>query len=124
MARTYWPGVEPIGKRFRFSAAGPWLTIVGVTGDMRRQGLEREIAPQVFRPHRQGAENMLDIIVRTSFEPLAMAAAIQNQVQSVDKTVAKFKINTVEYELGEQTGERRFDTFLAGSCLLYTSRCV
>ncbi len=115
MARTYWPGVEPIGKRFRFSAAGPWLTIVGVTGDMRRQGLEREIAPQVFRPHRQGAENMLDIIVRTSFEPLAMAAAIQNQVQSVDKTVAKFKINTVEYELGEQTGERRFDTFLAGS---------
>jgi putative ABC transport system permease protein len=115
MARAYWPGADPIGKRFRFRDSLPWLTVVGVTGDMRRQGLDHQAAPQVFRPHRQGAEDMMDIIVRTDAEPAAMASVIQQQIQAVDKTVAKFKIATVAHELGEETGERRFDTFLLGS---------
>jgi ABC-type antimicrobial peptide transport system permease subunit len=58
---------------------------------------------------------MMDLIVRTSSEPLAMAAAVQREIQAIDKTVAKFRIATVDHELGEQTGERRFDTFLVGS---------
>jgi predicted permease len=77
MARTYWPGADPIGKRFRFRESLPWLTVVGVTGDMRRQGIERQIAPQVFRPHRQGEEDMMDIVVRTNSEPLSVAPVIQ-----------------------------------------------
>jgi predicted permease len=115
MARAYWPGADPIGKRFRFRDSTPWLTVVGVAGDMRRQGIDRQIAPQVFLPHRQGSENMMDIIVRTNSEPLAMASVIQQQIQAIDKTVAKFKIASITDELGEETGERRFDTFLVGS---------
>jgi ABC-type antimicrobial peptide transport system permease subunit len=82
---------------------------------MRRQGIDRQIAPQVFLPHRQGSENMMDIIVRTNSEPLAMASVIQQQIQAIDKTVAKFKIASITDELGEETGERRFDTFVVGS---------
>ncbi len=115
MARTYWPGVDPIGKRFRFRDSTPWLTVVGVAGDMRRQGIDRQVAPQAFLPHRQGSEDMLDIIVRTNSEPAAMARDVQKQIEAIDKTVAKFKIDAVTRELGEETGERRFDTFLAGS---------
>jgi predicted permease len=115
MARAYWPGVDPIGKRFRFRDSTPWLTVVGVTGDMRRQGIDRQVAPQAFLPHRQGSEDMMDIIVRTNSEPAAMAREVQHVVQAVDKTVAKFKIATVTHELGEETGDRRFDTFLVGS---------
>jgi predicted permease len=115
MARAYWPGEDPIGKRFRFRDSTPWLTVVGVTGDMRRQGIDRQIAPQVFRPHRQGSEDMMDILVRTNSEPIAMASMIEKQIQAVDRKVAKFRIATVTHELGEETGERRFDTFLVGS---------
>jgi predicted permease len=115
MARTYWPGEDPIGKRFRFTVSKPWLTVVGVTGDMRRHGIERGVAPQVFRPHRQASEDMMDVIVRTASEPSTMAAAIRSEIESIDKTVAKFRIATVEHELEDQAGERRFDTFLIGS---------
>jgi predicted permease len=115
MVRTYWPNEDPIGKRFRFKPSDPWLTVVGVSGDMRRQGIERPIAPQVFLPHRQGEENMMDVIVRTSGEPQRMALFVRDAVQSLDKTVAKFKISTVDEELGEQTSSRWFDTFLLGS---------
>jgi putative ABC transport system permease protein len=115
MARAYWPGADPIGKRFRYSSSTPWVTVVGVTGDMRRQGIDREIAPQAFRPHRQGEEDMMDVIVRTASDPVPMAAVVRSQIQAMDKSVAKFGVATVTQELGEETGERRFDTFVVGS---------
>ncbi len=116
MARSYWPGENPVGKRFRFPdhRLNGWLTVVGITGDMHRQGLDKQVVPQVFRPHAQDSENMLDIIVRTAADPGAMAAAVQSEIQSMDKSVAKFHVSTVEQQLGEQTAQRRFQTSLVG----------
>src|SRR5260370_35468230 len=57
MARTYWPGEDPIGKRFRFSSSSPWITIVGATGDMRRQALDKPVPPQSCLPHAQPTGN-------------------------------------------------------------------
>ena len=114
MARAYWPNADPLQKRFRFDSATPWLTVVGVTGDMRRQGIERRTAPQVYRPHSQVAENMMEILVRTAVEPMTMAAAIESEIHKLDPGVAKFKVATVEQRLAEQTSERRFDTSLIG----------
>ncbi|HZQ51089.1 MAG TPA: ABC transporter permease [Bryobacteraceae bacterium] len=115
MARAYWPNGDPIGKRFRFKASDPWLTVVGVAGDMRRQGMERPIAPQVFLPHRQGEDNMMDVIVRTTGDPAKAAALVRGAIQALDKSVAKFKVSTVDEELAQETSERRFNTFLVGS---------
>ncbi len=115
MARSYWPNGNPIGKHFRFTPTDPWLTVVGVTGDMRRQGIERAIAPQVFRPHRQGEDNMMDLVVRTTGDPKTVAPLIRSEIQAIDKSVAKFKIEVVEDQLASQISNRRFDTFLLGS---------
>jgi putative ABC transport system permease protein len=116
MARSYWPGEDPLGKRFRFPSrkSSAWITVVGVAGDMHRQGLEKNVVPQVFEPHAQNVDDMLDVIVRTSGEAAAMAPAVQNEIQSMDKSVAKFGVTTVEQQLGEQTAERRFQTSLIG----------
>jgi putative ABC transport system permease protein len=112
MAKAYWPREDPIGKKFRFKSTDKWLTVVGLTGNMRRQGIERAVAPQVFLPRRQGIEDMMDVIVRTSADPMAIAGAIRSRIQAIDKTVARFNIATVDQQLGEQTAERQFDTFL------------
>jgi ABC-type antimicrobial peptide transport system permease subunit len=116
MAKTYWPGEDAIGKRFRFPGgeSSPWTTVVGVTGDMHRQGLERQVVPQVFRPDAQQSEDMLEVIVRTSVDPGAIAATVESEIQSLDKSVAKFRVTTVEQQLGQQTAERRFQTSLIG----------
>ncbi|HEX4165866.1 MAG TPA: ABC transporter permease [Bryobacteraceae bacterium] len=116
MARSYWPGENPIGKRFNFPErkAHPWFTVVGVVGDTHRQGLEKQVAPQVFRPHSQSPDNEMDILVRTASDPLMVAAAVRQEIQSVDTTVAKSRATTVEQQLGEQTAERRFHTSLIG----------
>lgn len=118
MVRAYWPDEDPIGRKFRFRESAPWITVVGVTGDMLRGGIDRPAAPQVFLPHRQGAEDMMDVIVRTAVEPAAMAHAVQREIQDIDKSVARFRIATVTEELADQTSERRFDTFLVSGFAL------
>ncbi len=116
MARTCWPGKNPTGRRFRFSEreASPWITVVGVTGDVHRQGLERQVAPQVFRPHSQDPDNEMDLLVRAASDPLGVAATVRGAIQSIDKTIPKFGVTTVERQLSEQTAERRFHTSLIG----------
>ena len=118
MARAYWPGDDPIGKRFRFRESMPWITVVGVTGDMRRQGLAHGVAPQAFLPERQWTDDMMDVIVRTRTEPGSMANTVRNEIQTMDKSVARFRIATVDRQLADETGERRFDTFLVSSFAL------
>jgi predicted permease len=116
MAKAYWPGEDPIGKRFRFPDhhVNPWLTVVGVTGDMHRQGLEKQVVPQVFRPQAQEPDDMLEVIVRTSADPALMAELVRSEIQSIDKSVAKFPVTTVDAQLDDQTAERRFRTSLIG----------
>ncbi|HLK66363.1 MAG TPA: ABC transporter permease [Bryobacteraceae bacterium] len=112
-ARAYWPGEDPIGKRFRFpGGASAWVTVVGVVGDMHRQGLEKQTVPQIFRPLAQETDDMLEIVVRTSADARAMAPVVRDEIQSMDRSVAKFEVTTAEQQLGEQTGERRFQTSL------------
>ncbi|HEY6385983.1 MAG TPA: ABC transporter permease [Candidatus Acidoferrum sp.] len=114
MARLYWPNEDPIERRFRFPSQqpSPWITVVGVTGDMHRQGLENQVAPQVFRPQAQETDDMLDVIVRTTSDPQFVAASVQSALQSLDKSVARFSVTTVDQQLGEQTAVRRFQTSL------------
>ncbi len=116
MARHFWPNEDPVGKRFSFPEreSPPWITVVGVCGDMHRQGLEHQTGAQVFRPLSQSPDNELDLLVRTASDPLVAAPAIRSEIQSIDKTVAKFGITTVETALTAQTAERRFHTSLIG----------
>ena len=56
MARRFWPGGEPIGKRFRYGVPGEnsdWHTVVGVVGHMLRNGVERRGMSQFYLSHRQ-----------------------------------------------------------------------
>jgi putative ABC transport system permease protein len=88
------------------------VTVVGIAGDMRRQGIEKQALPQVFRPDAQDSQDMLEVIVRTIGDAEPLAATVQKEIRSMDRSVAKFAVTTVEQQLGEQTAERRFQTAL------------
>jgi putative ABC transport system permease protein len=100
MARTYWPGSSALGKRFRFAdrPRDTWITVVGVAGDM----------------HRQGLENMMDVIVRTASDPRIMAPTVRDAIQAMDKTVPRFAISTADQQLSDETAGQRFQTLLIG----------
>jgi predicted permease len=116
MARRLWPGADPTGKRFK--PGGPespalWFTVVGVVGDMRRQGIENEPIPQMFEPLAQNPSRLAVMLVRTSAEdPLKMAGVVQAAIWRVEKSVAVYGVNTLENRLGGFLAARRFQTTL------------
>ncbi len=115
MARRFWPGEEALGKRFKLGPAqssAPWLTVVGVVGDMRRQSLEREPIAQILRPYLQSSERKLILLVRTTGEPTQLAPVVRNEIRAIDKTVLVNGISTYESQLAGRVAQRRFQTWL------------
>jgi putative ABC transport system permease protein len=116
MARRSWAGDDPVGRRFKLGGRdsdGPWLTIVGVVTDMRRQGLEREAIPQMFVPLAQNPPQNVDVLVRTaSDDPLALAGALRAAVRRVERNAPIYGVAPLEQQLGTYLTQRRFQTFL------------
>jgi putative ABC transport system permease protein len=117
MARRSWPGHEPVGRRFTLGpqdADAPWYTVVGVVGDMRRQGLEREALPQMFVPLAQShPPGNVALFIRTSSDnPLAMAGALRASVQRAEKNAPIYGVALLEEQLGTYLTQRRFQTSL------------
>jgi putative ABC transport system permease protein len=116
MARQLWPGGAAAGKRFKRGPAdstSPWLTVVGVVGNIRRQGLENEPIAQMFEPLAQNPSGGGTLVVRTSAnDPLQLAGAIQAAVRSVEKQAPVYGVTTLETQLGAFLAQRRFQTFI------------
>jgi putative ABC transport system permease protein len=112
MSRRYWPGQNPIGRRFK---PGPpeskaqWITVTGVVGNIRRQGYEHEPIPEFFQP---GWQDTMDLVVRTSVDPKTLATAIRNAVREVDSNVPVYDISTPANRMNEMLAPRRFETAL------------
>jgi predicted permease len=117
MARRSWRGHDPVGKRFKLGPRDselPWYTVVGVVGDMRRQGPEREPFPQMFVSLAQSPPpRNMDLFVRASSdEPLAMAGALREAVRRVDKNAPVSEVASLEQQFGIYLAQRRFQTSL------------
>ena len=117
MARRAWPGQDAVGRRFMFGArdsGAPWFMVVGVVGDMRRQGPEREALPQIFVSLAQNPPSRnVGLFVRTSSDdPLAMAGAVRAAVGRVEKNAAISGVAPLEQQLGSYLTQRRFQTSL------------
>jgi putative ABC transport system permease protein len=117
MARRSWPGHDPVGRRFTLGprdSDGPWYTVVGVVGDMRRQGLEREALPQIFVSLAQNPPpRNVDLFIRTSSDdPLAMAGALRAAVRRVERNAPIYGVVPLEQQLGTYLAQRRFQTSL------------
>jgi putative ABC transport system permease protein len=114
MARTYWPNEEALGKRFKVGgpdAQRPWVTIVGVVGDVRQMGLDAPVKPEMYLPYKQVnyqpwfAPGYL--VIRTSVEPTSLTAAVRREVYAVDPEQPVANVQTMAEILGEESQQRR-----------------
>ena len=117
MAGRFWKDRDPVGRGFKFSfqkLTDPWITVVGVVGDMRRDDLTKAPVSQVFLPLSQHPARGMDLVVRTSSDPLKLANDMRGALRSVDRTAPVFNVTTLANELHEQIAQRRFETSLLG----------
>lgn len=113
MARMYWDGEDPVGKRLRFER--PQLrTIVGVVGDVRHQGLDREIRAEMYVPFTQipNTERQPTLVVRTSLGSATVAPALRSALSAIDRDLPLDQIETMEQWVSASVGQPRFQTIL------------
>jgi predicted permease len=103
---------DPIGKRFTFGSVRP--TIVGVVRDSRRQGVDQQIRAESWFPHAQGPSGMMEVVLRTTGDPLALSNAVREAVWSLDRDLPIPSIQTMEQILSERVAQRRLNMLLLG----------
>lgn len=121
MARTYWPGQDPIGKRIQQvgrdgrPGAGPatWITVVGVIGDVRAEGLDRPVPPQMYGSLWQVSGLSVGVVMKT--RPGVNAEdVLRREVKAVDADLPVYAVRAFDDMLAEGNATRRFVMLLVG----------
>lgn len=126
MARLYWPGENPIGKRIAFGRPErdeDWIQIVGIARDVRQSDLITAIKPQMYVSYHQiGFFVPRDLVVKTDVDPLSMAATVRKTIWEIDKDQPVSNIRTMDQIASESIARQRFSMLLfaifAGVALL------
>jgi putative ABC transport system permease protein len=117
MAHRFWPGMDPIGKRIRRpgKATNPWITIVGVAGNIQDEVPGSRFGNTFYIPFHQdpkSANPRVNLLVRTSVPPLSLTAGVRRAVLSVDPDQPISEVTTMESWVSSSLAKRRFSTFM------------
>jgi putative ABC transport system permease protein len=121
MAKKYWGGQDAIGKRFRMGGADrPWITIVGIVGNVRHNGVTTEIKSKFYRAHGQfhrssgnPARNMT-LVVKTAGDPLLMIPAVRREVRALDGNLPIAAIRSMQNVVDTSISTPRLTGWLLG----------
>ncbi|RPJ70012.1 MAG: ABC transporter permease [Acidobacteria bacterium] len=118
VARRFWPGQDPVGKRLKLgplTSKNPWLSIVGVVAETRYRALpENPTAdPDLYFPFVDRAPQA-SIAVRASVDPASLVPSLRAAVRSVDRSIPVFNVSVLSDRVERQSAAPRFTMWLMG----------
>jgi putative ABC transport system permease protein len=121
LAQQYFRGRDPIGKRLKdggperpIGPNNPWMTIVGVVGDVSYSGLAAPPEPTVYYPFRQATTTTQYVVARTTGDPRAVGAAARDIVATLDQDLPIVHLSTMDELMTASVASPRFRTTLVG----------
>lgn len=117
MAKLYWPGEDPIGKRVRLKSVGSegeWFSIVGIAGNVRRFLFDRDFKPTLYLPQTQLADPGLYFVLRTPDDPMKLLAAARARIADVDPALPVYEIKTMDQSIAESLSGLQLMVFMMG----------
>jgi putative ABC transport system permease protein len=112
LARMYWPGQDPIGKRLRIdSPDAPWRVVVGVVGNLLSEGPEYGVRAEIYVPYQQfpwlqGPQNLL-VKVAPEVRAQGLANAIVREIHRVDRGLPVVDVTTLDQLASEDLQQQR-----------------
>jgi putative ABC transport system permease protein len=108
LARRYFAGENPIGRRIDFN----WDTkgtqeVVGIVRDIKQYGLDLPTAPTIYVPHSQRPDSGMTVVVRSSLDPASLVGAMRQQLLALDKEQPLAQVRTMQQVVAESTAQRR-----------------
>lgn len=125
LARKFWPGQDPVGRRMYrpenpddLLKPGPntqWITVVGVVGETKLDGLVNDDTRfgTYYFPATQDAFRTMTLAVRTTGDPLAVTNSIRQALAAIDPELPLYSVRTMEDRIGESLTDRRTPMLLA-----------
>jgi putative ABC transport system permease protein len=116
MARKFWPGESPVGRRVK-SLPGkdsPLATVVGVVGDVRQAGLEQPPGTEIYFSVAQpaltnGAFRSMSVVLRSSApDPMALLPSVRAAIGELDGALPLAHVRTMEELMGASLVRTRF----------------
>ena len=107
-ARRFWPNADPVGSRVRISPRLPWMTVVGVAGDVLTRGLDDTAQPILYQPLEQASSLALAFLVRTHGNAAGLGEAITREVRAVDQNLPVYAVRSMDELLARNVADRRF----------------
>ncbi|MEW5918008.1 MAG: FtsX-like permease family protein, partial [Gemmatimonadota bacterium] len=109
LARRLFPGEDALGRRFRAGNAtrGEWVRVIGVVAGVRHQAVELEPDPEMYFPLGQVAMSFLNIVVRTTVDPLSIAEAARQKVRGLDPAVPIAGMRALTAVVSESSARQR-----------------
>jgi hypothetical protein len=118
VVKRFWPGQDPIGKRIKFGGAAstaPWLSIVGVTGEVKYRGLPENPTPDpdVYLPFAD-RNPQIALALRATVPPASLVAPLRAVIRGVDPSIPIYQVAPMDDLLQGQTSQSRFTMWLMG----------
>jgi len=123
LAQRYWPNQDPVGKRIKQGppeSTDPWITIVGVVGDVKQRSLDTPTAPHTYRPFAQydPPAKALNLAVRATGDATSVGSEVRMAVWGLDRELAVAQVRTMDQVIHESTASRRFTLLLLAAFAL------
>jgi len=117
MARQFWPGTSPVGRRFKM-VFSPWITVVGIVADSHSDSAREPARPEVYLHDLQEPQATMSVLVKTAGDPLAFAPILRSAIWDLDRNLAISATRTMDDIVDETFGLSRLTSSLAGTFAL------
>ena len=101
MAKQFWKGEEPLGKRFKFFGDEDYTTVVGVAKDSKYNGVAEDPQNFIYQPLRQNYSPQATLHVRAAGDAASLATAVRNAAREIDPSLSVFNVRTLEEQVSE-----------------------
>ena len=116
MARRYFSGEDPLGKRLLLVREKESVEIAGVVGDVKRFELDDVVEPEVYWPYMQKARWATYFAIRTDSDPMSVVTAVRSRMLGLDKDVPVLNVSTIDQLVAAALRGPRFNAALIGAC--------
>ncbi|HKD83962.1 MAG TPA: ABC transporter permease [Terriglobales bacterium] len=116
-ARAVFPNEDPIGKHVQLGGRDdkkPWLTIVGIVGDVRQYSFDRPSQMEAYVAQAQNMDYGFDVVVRTGGDPRRFEQTVRQAFLAADNTQPIYQVRPLEDYVAESQATRRFSLMLLG----------
>ena len=114
LAKRYFPDEDPLGRRLTFEdpAAGHWLTIIGIVGNVHQSGVDRQPYPQIYTVNDQNPQWATALVVKSALDPTKLVEPIRDQLASVDPDQPLYHVRTMADVISGSLARQRFNAEL------------